>query len=1346
MTAKPTKTSSKSTRSRRKATQTSPRKPTSRNTLPAPKFQDKAPDDPGDVFYEIKSIIDEKYVKKKLFYKLDWADHPETGERYPPSWARIPPTLRCTALLIEPAENVTLFAIAAWEQQKREQQESPSPESESESQSQSQSQSRPAKRGHWSLEVEVGQEDDSPPSKKAKTTGSAVVDDDDDDDDGDDDVDVDWDTFDSFPKNQGTLIVKIPAHPNFEPSDYQPVSHSRPSSQAEGEPHLGASVPSPLRHQTEPQGRVSQTTIPDSQALSDSVPSQLLSAGLPVLAPQPAEAAVATQVLGEDRTSPSSPEAPSHQPDSPSEGSQLPTGLFEGPHSNTPRGGTSAGSSTNSQSSGFLTQPDYETAIPVFQSSSPRVRDFSPRQNDSDSHSHSHEFGRIGLSSHSAHHSSQFAQVVVPPSSNTGGIRTQTQQSFGNTENEDDVVPDTVLKQARGKADLQRSSQALCELDGNVPRPASDGLRSNGLQLGGRVFHPKTPRTLAHHLFKEFGAPLYGDMGDIPKVAADGTPLSLTQRLQLLQESVFNKPKETPSQPSPAPEAVQSHDLTLSQTLEQALKSPSTGFPGTATDVTPHPMFTNPGLPSGSGSWQDLTHDAELPTLDTTYGALEYEQIPATVAPSDLTASIDHRFLPTHASLPIEDRPVFGEDDDEEVGDADPDEREVEKQHDESQEFIVTLPMAANTRAQYLNTITENQETMYEFSNAFTTSHSATPDEKLVVKMDTVFEQLLDLCDLPTYAADLPLLTPAEMMKHATGTNSKFSFVYEFLNELKDVHCRVLIISRPGHVFQYLAAVLAAADFNHAILGQGDTAEFDPNELSVILAMADQDLTAIHGNIDVVVIFDHVAREVDLPATLGYDDMPPVVLTLIATYSLEHISLQLEESGYEVEGIERKNALNLTIASAKDLLRAPEEAPEPHQAAEIFANFLKSADNIPAEHQILPDRIFDIWLNSQESLGEPHLGGDLTSTLGSRKRPIDDVGAGTPKRARILDSTQHAGNSTPVQMSHLLRATLASVPTAGTGSEQLIEVPAPQLESMAAKIAELKARLNSKTRNESTLQELAKSLESQVRSYETSMKSIQPKYSEALGDRSAFEQESKKAVDEATAAKKRLEATKAELDTVKEQQKTLEAKLTAATIALANSGIPELTKYAETEQELKAAQDKIRSLEKKNASLLNETEYSRTAYQDASNANSELRAENQELSKKVAELQKLANANLLMIHRVNAEKERDATYRQVEDLTTIIADRERELERAREELRHLKNGRRETRQGSVPRSPRTGVMSPRPGRGMGGAGSRGTSPAAGFDAATASAAAAQVPGMTFFNQPAEKVRWGHLRD
>lgn len=259
---------------------------------------------------------------------------------------------------------------------------------------------------------------------------------------------------------------------------------------------------------------------------------------------------------------------------------------------------------------------------------------------------------------------------------------------------------------------------------------------------------------------------------------------------------------------------------------------------------------------------------------------------------------------------------------------------------------------------------------------------------------------------------------------------------------------------------------------------------------------------------------------------------------------------------------------------------------------------------------------------------------------------------------------------------------------------------------------------------------------------------------DALRDRHTFEKQCKKAVEAASAATERLEAQKTELDALQEKNRLLESKLTEARDTLANSTIPDIAKVAQAEKDRDEALATAEKLEKKVRGVQNEADYSRKAYQDASNAHTGLNQEHQELKSKATEFERRASENLLKIHQIHAQNEMNEVNRQIDELQATLDNRERELERAKEELKLLRSGRRETRQASVPRSPRMGVMSPRPARGAVGAGasSRGTSPAPmssdgpGVGGSGGGGGGAPVPGMTFFPPVGGAGRWGHLRD
>lgn len=40
-------------------------------------------------FYAVRAILDEKHEKGKVWYKIDWAPDPNTGEEFDPSWVRL---------------------------------------------------------------------------------------------------------------------------------------------------------------------------------------------------------------------------------------------------------------------------------------------------------------------------------------------------------------------------------------------------------------------------------------------------------------------------------------------------------------------------------------------------------------------------------------------------------------------------------------------------------------------------------------------------------------------------------------------------------------------------------------------------------------------------------------------------------------------------------------------------------------------------------------------------------------------------------------------------------------------------------------------------------------------------------------------------------------------------------------------------------------------------------------------------------------------------------------------------------------------------------------------------------
>jgi len=230
-----------------------------------------------------------------------------------------------------------------------------------------------------------------------------------------------------------------------------------------------------------------------------------------------------------------------------------------------------------------------------------------------------------------------------------------------------------------------------------------------------------------------------------------------------------------------------------------------------------------------------------------------------------------------------------------------------------------------------------------------------------------MFERLLDLCDMPSYSDSLPPMPAGHMFRHATGTNSKFSFVYELLQGLRGEHKQILILARPGRIVEYLEAVVGSENFRFRRLGDKDFDEsngaVDP--LTVLIGGTDASPSLLPAEPDVVIAFDQKARSSRLFSPyLGAARTTPVALSLIATHTLDHFDLHVSGT---IDALERKHILLGCIFHALELIRQPQhQQPEPHEVAEAYASQLKeptAAFSWPPCP--IPEEVFDVFKSSQ---------------------------------------------------------------------------------------------------------------------------------------------------------------------------------------------------------------------------------------------------------------------------------------------------------------------------------------------------------------------------------------------
>lgn len=881
---------------------------------------------------------------------------------------------------------MTEAAVADWEKEKRQRHDVEPGRPHSSAGTDSQPVQSPNWRAKRRRATSVPEEHERPLKRSRASVDSGYTST---DGDGDRGNEASWALVQSVPENKGEIVLELPVPPGFDPSEYRAISLSQSTLLSQEAPLL--LVNSSAESTDQARRHISQRTIPDSQDGFDSLRTQssvqaaanLAEAGLSehflrsVTGGNLREDDTDHECIDTRQTSQSGLSLPSRQPEDAYQHS-APSDLVRisetlpARHSQT---GESHPTEESPWSRGFLTQPEFELPLGFGESepsgtsgllnSSTGLTQGDRQARPANSQSTTALKKDSFLTATDSNLHFQAAQTIPLLDSNPGLIRTQTQDAA--EPDEDEVVPETVQR-GRGKLNSARSVSQPPHRTGQ--EVASSPASNVGSLAGSCRRSAPAPNTTSPRQF-----PAQTPVMDGPP--PEETPRSAVDLMRRLQEDVFGtSPESVPSRNSIPEPALSSQPaiLPVLPLIDNNAGHLGGGPTGGAHDSPAGPASSiDHSRPAGSMSIGISIHPEHALAEQH---SMEYEQPPTTVAPSDLTASADD--MAGMADLvSSRDRQVDGGADDRiptsandehsqfphEIGDDDEEEDEIH-----SRDFVVTLPMAANTRSTYLETIAENKDTMIEFGEVFANSCLSLPDAELVAKMDRVFEQLLNLCDLPSYNDTLPELDTMGMMKHATGSNSKFSFVYEFLNGLWDINVRVLILSQPGRVFEYLEAIVSAARFPYTTLEQGDATGQPKEGMSVILAVAGQDLTKIQGGVDVVLAFDHAARSVELPATLGYDSMAPIVLSLVVTYSLEHIDQQLQQQEPDLDGLERKNALNLATAAAKEHLRNPERGyPEPHEAAEMFSSFLRNPEGgLAWEPHPLPVGVFELWLGSQD--------------------------------------------------------------------------------------------------------------------------------------------------------------------------------------------------------------------------------------------------------------------------------------------------------------------------------------------------------------------------------------------
>ncbi|KAI1444800.1 hypothetical protein F5Y02DRAFT_427412 [Annulohypoxylon stygium] len=1306
-------------------------------------------------WFAIRDIINEKVEHGKAYYLVDWEGTDNNGQPHIPSW--------------EPEENVSIAAISAWRESragdKHKQHISTSdvavsnfgiPTQVSDTQqkeqpqlfSQSHRQDLFKRTEESRFEEEAAHHHQSTKVKPAHSKGA---------------------DFQKIPK-----VVPSVGDSLFDPKQHRTLSSSQGSGQQQG-------------HKPEAKRDVNQV-IPDSQALSgisitetqNSIITPLNSFGTSQVQ---GEALISSQQNPEPRQSiphSHSAEIPSHQVDYRFPGArEILSGSALANESSLGFAASSNSQGTASRGhSGLFVRENLSLDSVPYTGQSNSSSSIHRREQHSDEHISVTSVGQDQIFAHSFSATSQqssysqAAQIVVPLSSQQGGLVTRSHSHF-TVYDDDTIIFDTVLSNSRPQPRSQDSSQAVGELDDSIRNtssfkdyPSRSGSQSvsKHIELSQSDQNKPTDKTEGEESSIE--RPSTANLGHIdnsystPRQQAaptkmdstgnPGTQMSARERLKLIREKNFASLQNPPTAPTTT-----SEDPIQVEPKVDTLAVPQSAIPDPqAIEVPPRPdispltppplisptFLTQPQPPEAVQS--ELPSDVQQSSVPETsqapmepekqaelileeagpaeVGFITNEELPGTLDPSNLTLSIENDMdMKPLLSTDYPSYPAFGVEEEDETPPVNYPKNLHPYVPTGHNEFLITLPFYSNCRPVYNDVLRENEDLIREYNASFLVLPHLKPHPTVVSKVDEMFSRLFDVCDLPPFMETVPSMSPDETTKHVVGTNAKFAFIDELLTCLADVKSdkKILILARPGKAMDLLDQVVKTRGYRYIrsgveIVGPS-TAQ---HSLTVAISSTNDKPSSILEDVDAVIAFDHTYQPEILPTSVK--ERSPILMVLTNTCSIQHLNMRVSES---IEPLERKNVLVLALVKAMRYIEdvGSSQITQLHSAAELFSDYIQDQDNDdfywdPLE---VPENVFeDLHASSQIQASIPQ--DDLQSleadqAAGSRKRSHDaDEDAETSsKRPRVSQPT------VVTNVSHISDSLKGLLRDDGVDDspKAMLSVSVGKLEALSTKIAALKAKLKESKHRERQFRQLSDQSKKEVDGYTSSINTIQSNYMNALKDRGIFEDDYNKAKEETRIINASLESSRKEAAELKEKNAELQKQLATANESLLNSTNPELAKMAQLEKSLEEAKAEIQKIEKRATMAKNDMEYAKTAYQNASQRAGELGVENRTLETQIEQLRRKADENIVKINEINNARQIEELLRLLNEQKTIVHDRDTELGRVKEELRQLKENRRGTRQNSVPRSPRLSAFnSPRNGSSRvvkGGSSSRGTSPA-----------------------------------
>ncbi|KHJ32834.1 putative 60s ribosomal protein l4-a [Erysiphe necator] len=638
-------------------------------------------------------------------------------------------------------------------------------------------------------------------------------------------------------------------------------------------------------------------------------------------------------------------------------------------------------------------------------------------------------------------------------------------------------------------------------------------------------------------------------------------------------------------------------------------------------------------------------------------------------------------------------------------------------------EYDVLLPLTTLVRDMY----TEFLRTNHDKIDSVETSASLSSSQ--FANIDKTLDNLRKFCDYPSLEF-IDEFAKQEYnqfygAKFAENINTKIIFIIEFLGQIRPHGKRIVIIIRQELV-DVFESIFKKQDiaFSRANGPKTVIENFETSRMRVTLVLAPDEISNVK-HADVVIAFDSSYLQNYNSKRFGkcanFFKSSTIILHLIISHSVEHLEKILHPKTGLLNDKIRFVKLARTVASRVGKL--PRGYPGPPDSAKLVAKYLLQ-DDLDASWPLpsLPDlkislEELGIELNTslsgltEESSESPrcHVSRDSTPVkhqMLSNSTEIFD----SPKRRKINSSVSNLSPKFDIEQTFKdfkdteLAEFYERVEVIDNSSGHgpiLYEVnmhSRDYISSLQQKVKSLEVQLQSKEEIELELRQVNQELEMRFLDVENSIKVIQPRFQEALNDRSLFEHQREFALQKEKSTRCILEKKEAELSKIQEENTKILKELKDAHETLLNSKIPEIGELERMRCELSAMKVDFELQRKQKLAMDSDYDYLKSNYQTASISAISLAKQIQSQEKEIETLKIKASDNAVRILQFHQDNTLNRLQLVIRGLRAEKSELERQLEKLNEQQYSANySGRPNTRGNSVPRSPRLGAcLSPRP--------------------------------------------------